>query len=48
MATTIDLGQPAATDAFAVVDELVLRAVTPTGTADELLRLLDAGAPTRR
>lgn len=48
MATTIDLGETAATDAFAAVDELVLRAVTPTGTADELLRLLDAGAPTRR
>ena len=47
MATTIDLGEPAATDVFAAVDELVLRAVTPTGTADELARLLDAGAPTR-
>jgi alkanesulfonate monooxygenase SsuD/methylene tetrahydromethanopterin reductase-like flavin-dependent oxidoreductase (luciferase family) len=47
MATTIDLGQPSAADAFAAVDELVLRAVTPSGTADELARLLDAGAPTR-
>lgn len=47
MATTIDLGEPAATAAFAAVDELVLRAVTPTGSADDLLRLLDAGAPTR-
>lgn len=48
LATTINLGQPDATRAFEVVDELVLRAVTATGAEDELVRLVDAGAPTRR
>lgn len=46
--TTIDLGAPGSRERFDVVDELVLRAVTATGAEDELVRLLDAGAPTRR
>lgn len=45
--TTVDLTVPGAVEAYAAVDELVLRAITPTGSEDELVRLLDAGAPTR-
>lgn len=46
MSATIDLTDPAAADTFAAVDELVLRAVTATDGDDELVRLLEAGAPT--
>ena len=45
--TTIDLAAPGAVDAYAALDEVVLRVVTATGADDELVRLLDAGAPTR-
>lgn len=45
--TTIDLTTPGAAERFDAVDELVLRAVTPTGAEREIVRLLEAGAPTR-
>ena len=45
--TTIDLTIPGAVEAFGAVDELVLRAITATGSEDELVRLLHAGVPTR-
>jgi alkanesulfonate monooxygenase SsuD/methylene tetrahydromethanopterin reductase-like flavin-dependent oxidoreductase (luciferase family) len=44
MATTWELSA-AARPAFNAVDEVVLRTVTAGGTADELLALVDAGAP---
>jgi alkanesulfonate monooxygenase SsuD/methylene tetrahydromethanopterin reductase-like flavin-dependent oxidoreductase (luciferase family) len=45
--TTVDLTVPGAAAAFDAVDELVLRAITPTGAERELVTLLEAGAPTR-
>ena len=44
--TTIDLTVSGAVDAFDAVDELVLRAITPTGAEHELATLLHAGVPT--
>jgi alkanesulfonate monooxygenase SsuD/methylene tetrahydromethanopterin reductase-like flavin-dependent oxidoreductase (luciferase family) len=46
--TTLDLTVLGAIDAFEVVDELVLRVVTATGSDEELESLLHAGAPTAR
>lgn len=43
--TAIDLSRPGAAEEYGAVDELVLRAVTPTGSLDELVRLVEAGAP---
>ena len=45
--TTVDLTVPGSVDAFDAVDELVLRAITPTGAERELVTLLEAGAPSR-
>ena len=44
--TAIDLTVPGEVEAFDAVDELVLRAITPTGAERELVTLLHAGAPT--
>jgi alkanesulfonate monooxygenase SsuD/methylene tetrahydromethanopterin reductase-like flavin-dependent oxidoreductase (luciferase family) len=44
--TAIDLTVPGELEAFDAVDELVLRAITPTGSERELVTLLHAGAPT--
>jgi alkanesulfonate monooxygenase SsuD/methylene tetrahydromethanopterin reductase-like flavin-dependent oxidoreductase (luciferase family) len=44
--TTIDLTVGESAGAFEVVDELVLRVVTATGSDEELESLLHAGAPT--
>ena len=46
MSATLDLTEPAAVDAYSAVDELVLRAVTASDDFEELVRLLEAGAPT--
>lgn len=47
METTIDLGDPERVEAFeGVVDELVLRVITATGSDEEILRVIEAGAPT--
>jgi len=44
--TTLDLGRPGVVDALErEVDELVLRAVTATGSEAELVALVEAGAP---
>jgi alkanesulfonate monooxygenase SsuD/methylene tetrahydromethanopterin reductase-like flavin-dependent oxidoreductase (luciferase family) len=43
--TTIDLGAAGSVERFDVVDELVLRAMTPTGSDAELAQLVEAGAP---
>jgi alkanesulfonate monooxygenase SsuD/methylene tetrahydromethanopterin reductase-like flavin-dependent oxidoreductase (luciferase family) len=43
-ATTIDLADPGTVTAFAGVDELVLRAVTATGSAAELELLIESGS----
>lgn len=45
VATAIDLSRPGALEEYGAVDELVLRAVTPTGSLDELAALVEAGAP---
>ena len=45
--TTIDLTAHGSLDAFEVIDELVLRVVTATGSDEEVQSLLHAGAPTR-
>ncbi|MEO5534584.1 MAG: LLM class flavin-dependent oxidoreductase [Pseudolysinimonas sp.] len=43
---TIDLGDPESLEAFQdVVDELVLRVITATGTDEEIIRVIEAGAP---
>lgn len=46
LATTIDLTDAESADAFDAVDELVLRAITASGSEAETVRLLEAGAPT--
>lgn len=42
--STIDLRDPASLARFRIVDELVLRAVTATGSERELVELIEAGA----
>ena len=44
--TTIDLGQPGSAERFDDVDEVVLRAVTATGSEADLVALVEAGAVT--
>lgn len=45
-ATTVDLTAPGMVEEYDAIDELVLRAITPTGAEDEVVRLLHTGAPT--
>lgn len=42
--STIDLNEPGSLDRFGMVDELVLRVVTATGSEAELVEVIEAGA----
>lgn len=47
-ATTIDLSRPEAVEEYRAVDELVLRAITASGSEEELVEVIEAGAVTDR